>query len=177
MTLPPAAEQWLIERRATGNFAGLTTLATHRSDRYTAKAWILPDGRAVAIDGWHYEWILAHRAQLQRELGLDLSAIPPSEDPIRRAAVKAGFFRANYLYRAGELTFEGLESRQSLAVREAMGVIALESLRAIDRLQLYLFDDDISVVSGSHSLRLVTLDTAERVTAILQLLAIPITWE
>lgn len=89
--------------------------------------------------------------------------------------MKAGFFRANYLDRSGELTSEGLESRWSLAVRDALGAIALESLAAIDRLQICLFDDDISVVSGSRSLRLVPLDTAERVTAVLQLLAIPST--
>lgn len=167
--LPPEVAAWVRRTRETGRYDTLEPMWLHRSDRYAAKGWVLPDGRPVLIDCWHFEWILRQRELVER-FGVDLQDIPPVEDPVRHAAVKAGFWRINYVIRSGELVFEGLASRLTREVTESLGLIVLESLEQVGQLHLCCFDDTVRSVTRQESMTLVSLGSDEKIAAVGRLL-------
>ena len=164
--IPPQISQRLAGLRTTGRFDALEPLWRRRTDPYTSKAWVLPDGRAVGLDSWHYEWILAN-SKTAEAFGVDLGALPREETPIRIAAVKAGFFRVNYELRDGHLTIEGLESRVTPLIRDALEVILLESLDQIGTVTIHLFDDTVATLRERQNVSLAMLtSTIERLYAV-----------
>lgn len=159
--LPPQTIRRLQALRDTGRFTALVPFGSYRTDKHTAKAWILPDGRPIAIDRWHYEWILANR-DLAASFGIDLEGIPLEETPVRVAAVRAGFFRLNYQIRDGQLTVEGLASRLTAALREALFVVLVENLEQLGAVHIHLFDDHVLSVAQRVALPLATLEDPRR---------------
>jgi len=159
--LPPETVRRLHVLWETGRFAGLLPFGSYRTDRCTAKAWIVPDGQAISIDRWHYEWILANR-DLAASFGVDLEGIPPEETPVRVAAVRAGFFRLNYQLRDGHLTVEGVAFRLTTAVREALFVVLLENLAQLGAVSIHLFDANVLKVTNRIILPLAMLDDLDR---------------
>lgn len=164
--LPPKTVRRLRRLRSTGRFDSLIPFWKHRTDPSTAKGWILPDGTAVSIGCWHYEWILANRERIAA-VGARLAGIPPQEEPVRIAAVQGGCFRVNYDLRHGGLTIEGLESRFGGLVRDAVFVSVVESLDQIGTLRLILFDDTVTSVRHRLEVSLSSLGTSlERLRAV-----------
>ena len=138
----------------TSRTASPRSLHEHRTDRWSAKAWIQPDGTATLIDSLHYRWILKHGKQLTEQFGLDLNDVPKREEPIRIAAVRAGFFRVNYKIATGSITFEGLKSRLSPKVREALFTLGEQSIGRISDVNIHLFDDEVrsAIFRGTENL-------------------------
>jgi len=174
---PPPPPTWIDRRidtlRATGRFRGLVPLCRHHSDRYSAKAWVLPDGTGLSLDRWHFEWILANQP-IGESFGIDFTTLPRDEEFVRIAAVKAGFFRVNYEYRNSLLTIEGLASRLDTPVREALELILLESLDALGGVTIHRFDAAVTSFEacGDRGLGLLS-SRSERLEAIGRLLDLP----
>lgn len=171
--LPPDTARRLQELRETGRFAALVPFGRYRTDQHTAKAWILPDGRAISIDRWHFEWILANR-DLAGSFGVDLEGICLEETPVRVAAVQAGFFRLNYQLRDGQLTVEGVESRLTEAIRQALFVVLAGNLEQLGAVFIHLFDDHVRSVTQRIALPLGTLhDRGRQLAAVERFCELP----
>lgn len=123
----------------------LKPLGSYRSDPYTSKAWILPDGQAISIDRFHYQWILAN-GPLVREFGLRVEELLHEEDPVRIAAIKAGFYRVNFQIRDGHLTIEGVRTRHHQAIKEAIRELLQSNEKQLGRVTVNLFNDTVDAV-------------------------------
>jgi hypothetical protein len=171
--LPSQTRQRLADLRASGRFDALTPLWRHRTDPYTSKAWVLPDGRAVSLHCWHYEWILANQPTAEA-FGMSFGGLPRAEAPVRIAAVKAGFFRVNYELRDGHLTIEGLESRLTPRIRDALELILLENLDQVGTLTIHRFDDMVTTLRHRVEVALGQLpSTNDRLQVVARLLTPP----
>lgn len=135
--------------RRLPRFAALRRPGTYRSDHLTSKMWILPDGGIVSIDCWHFRWILSNAAVVGR-FGLDVASLPDEEDPVRIAAVRAGFFRVNYDLRYGRLTVEGLLDRCHEPIRQALFVLFAENVDQVGWLVITLFTPAVDAISVRH---------------------------
>ncbi len=115
--------------------SGSATLQKRRfrdysTDALTSKMWILPDGRVAASSVWHYHWLLSNRA-VAKEFGMPIDGLPEEEEPIRLAALRAGFVRLNYVHRSGTLTIEANRLRLGTAIMRAILGVVTENLRDI----------------------------------------------
>jgi hypothetical protein len=142
--LPEPFQQRYEALHETGRFESVKPLHDHRTDTWTAKAWIQPDGAVVLLDSLHFHWILKHSAQLTEKFGLTLPTNLRHEQDVRVAAVRVGFFRVNYHIRTGSLLFEGLKNRLSMPVQEAMFVLGVQSIHRVSYVKINLFDDAIA---------------------------------
>ena len=52
-------------------FSELKAVASHKTDLLTSKMWILPDGKPVSLDQWHYRW-LQNNPKIALKYGLDV---------------------------------------------------------------------------------------------------------
>jgi hypothetical protein len=124
-------------------FTEMKKVSNYKSDPLTSKMWILPNGKPVSLDTWHYRWVLANKT-LMAKFGLDVSKLPDDESVVRIAALKKGLFRVNYEHTNGTITFEGLKSKKNKYIKDAIFVIIMDNLKSIDRVKLNLFDDGVN---------------------------------
>lgn len=164
---PKAADQTLAEYRATKHIElkriGLyetKKLADYKTTPLTAKMWILPDGKTVALNAWHYQWLLDNPAVVAK-YGLDLSNLPKEETPIRIAAIKTGFFRVNFEYKNGQLTIEGVRRNYTRKIKDAIFVLLMDNVKSIDRFKLTLTDENVTSVVSNKSVDLFTYGSEE----------------
>jgi hypothetical protein len=134
----------------------LRPFARQRTDHRTSKVWVLPDGEAVSLDRWHFQWILANPDTVGR-FGLDVTSLPYVEDPVRIAAIQAGFVRINYVFQTATVIVEAVVGRFQGAVARAVLHVLVENLAEIDRVRMNLFDDAVTRVVEQVDLELFTI--------------------
>jgi len=120
-------------------FSELKAVASHKTDLLTSKMWILPDGKPVSLDQWHYRW-LQNNPKIALKHKLDVKTLPDEEQPVRVAALKKGFFRVNYERNSGTITIEGIAAKMHKKIKDAIFVIVIDNLKSIDRLRINLMD-------------------------------------
>ena len=138
---------------------------SYKTDPLTAKMWILPDGKPVALDQWHYRWILANKDRVAK-FGLDTTGLPDDEDTVRKAALQKGFFRVNYERNIGHLVIEGVKMKLTRNVKDAAFMIVMDNLRSIDRVTLNLMNDTITHLVWNKTATLFSIsDEGEKLEA------------
>jgi hypothetical protein len=152
---------------------GVKSFASSRTDKLTSKMWILPDGTAKNISGWHYQWILDNRDKLQEKYGLDISHLPAEyyantgkETEIRIAAIKSGFIRVNYEIRNGNLTLEGLASKYTKKIKDTVFMLILDNINDIGTININLFNDAVSSIVVNKSIPLFKYGKDEKFDAL-----------
>ena len=141
-------------------FLEMKNVSTYKTDALTSKMWILPDGKVVSLGEWHYRWVMANKARLAK-YGLDVTKLPDDETAVRVASIKAGLFRVNYEHGNGSITIEGLKNKKNRLVKDAIFVIVMENLNAIDRVKITLFDDHAKKVIQSDEVAIFSYHTDE----------------
>ena len=127
-------------------------LGKYRSDGFTSKMWILPDGRPVSIGSLHFRWLQTN-PNVALEFGLELASLPDDDTAIRLAALNRGFVRVNYEIRYGRLTVEANSRFWTSRIKDAVFVIIARNLDALDSMQARLLDDKGFIIrSGFASL-------------------------
>jgi len=134
--------------------------ADYKTTPLTAKMWILPDGKTVALNAWHYQWLLDNPA-VAAKYGLDLSGVPKEEAPVRIAAIKKGFFRVNFEYKTGQLTIEGVRRNYTTKIKDAIFVLLMDNVKSIDRFKLTLTDEAVENVVSNKTVDLFTYGSDE----------------
>jgi len=155
----------LVIAEDDSRFVSMRQLGSYRSDRYSSKLWILPDGSIHSIDQWHYCWILGNGPLLAR-YGLNMDELPDDEGPVRVAAIQAGLFRGNYLIRDGSLVIEGLKNRFNSAIKEAIKLLIMSNNTQIGSLSLTLFDDRVTMCVFQTLARWAQLNESEKLSAL-----------
>ncbi len=92
--------------------------------------WILPDGRVAFLSVWHYEWLLRN-PDAARAFGIGLEQLPHEEQPIRIAALRAGFARVNYEHKNGTLTLEVSSDRFGAQTKRTLVALVADNARDI----------------------------------------------
>lgn len=154
-------------------FEAMKSLTSYKSDKLTAKMWILPDGSVKSISGWHYQWIIDNREELSRKYGLKTDDIPASywsnsadEQVIRIAAVKSGFFRVNYEIRNGALTIEGCANKFGKRIKDAIFMLVMENMEQIGYFNINLFNDKVDSLLISKSIPLFQYSGQDKFSAL-----------
>lgn len=148
-------------------FSELKAVASHKTDLLTSKMWILPDGKPVSLDQWHYRW-LQNNPKIALKYGLDVKTLPDEEQPVRVAALKKGFFRVNYEYNSGTITIEGLSSKYHKKIKDAIFVIAIDNIRSIDRMKLTLMNETLTKITREEEATLFTYRSEEEKLAAIE---------
>jgi hypothetical protein len=125
--------------------------STFKTTSTTTKLWILPDGSPVALDCFHYQWLLQNREQV-RQFGFDVESVKQEEQPLRLAALRYGFRRVNYEHPTGRLTVEANEHLWDDRATDAAFMIVLVNLDQIDHFTLSLLNNDEITFSESKPL-------------------------
>jgi len=115
--------------------------------------WILPDGRVAPSSVWHYRWLLSN-AELAISLGVPLDDLPAEEQPIRLAALRAGFVRLNYDHKTGTLTIEANRLRLPGKVKQAIRAVVLKNINDVYTLTFNLLSVPLrgrSTLQGTKS--------------------------
>lgn len=147
-------------------FSEMKKVSTYKSDALTSKMWILPDGRPISLNTWHYRWILGHAKEVAK-FGIDVKKLPDNEEAVRKVALKAGFFRVNYEHTNGTITVEGMKIKLSKKIKDAIFVISMDNISSIDRFRLTLFNDTITKIVADDEVVLFTYrDEEEKIAAI-----------
>jgi len=151
-------------------FEELQQVSAYKSDALTSKMWILPDGKPVSLNGWHYRWILGNPKRVAK-YGLDVSKMKDDEESVRKAALKAGFVRVNYEHRTGDLTIEGIKIKMHKKIKDAIFVIVMDNLSKLDRVNIVKFNDTITKVVSDKTATLFTLrDEADKLNELEKIL-------
>jgi hypothetical protein len=136
-------------------FSEMKAVSSYKTDELTSKMWILPDGKPISLNQWHYRWLQSN-PKTAMKYGLDMKKLPDEEQPVRIAALKNGFFRVNYERNTGSMTIEGLSSKFHKKIKDAIFVIAIDNLESIDRLKLNLLDNTVTKLVRSDEVTLFT---------------------
>ena len=129
----------------------------------TSKAWILPDGKLQTFGSQHYQFLLDNPG-IVKSFGVKMPA-NKEDDPIRHAALRAGFFRVNYEQRGGSLTIEGVKSKLTRNIKDAIIMLFVRSGEQIYSVQIALFADNMGTYE-TRSAQLFRLDDREKVNHI-----------
>lgn len=146
-------------------FKEMKTLGSYRTDKLTAKMWILPNGEVKSINKWHYKWILDNK-ELASRYGVDTDSLPDEENPVRIAAIQAGFFRVNFEIRNGALTIEGLANKFHKKIKDAIFMLVMENSGYIGYFNIHLFNEDVSSMVMNKSIPLFRYDDQEKLMAL-----------
>lgn len=150
-------------------FEGMKSLSSYKSDKLTAKMWILPDGSVKSISGWHYQWIINNKDNLTKKYGLNLD-IPESEyeneQVVRISAIKSGFFRVNYEVRNGSLTIEGLGDKFGKRIKDAIFMLVMENMEQIGYFNINLFNSKVDSLVFSKSIPLFRYNDQDKLSAL-----------
>lgn len=150
-------------------FEGMKPLSSYNSDKLTAKMWIFPDGKVKSISGWHYQFIMNNSEKFAVKYGINVAhipATPENEQPIRIAAIKAGFFRVNYEIRSGALTIEGLGSKFHKKIKDAIFMLVMDNMEQIGYFNINLFNDKVDGFVLQKSIPLFKYNTEEKFAAL-----------
>jgi len=137
-----------------------------------SKAWILPDGSPVQLGGkWHHEF-LSENPDVMERFGVESPDPADRRDNFiadsdsRTEALKRGFARLNYARNGGQLTVEA-RAADWPKLRPAIQQFVETNLDRIDNLRVELFNDDVSAVADSESVKFHTMNSdTERLSSI-----------
>ena len=143
-------------------------LTSFKSDGGTAKAWIMPNGKAAMVPLQHYIWLDKNRERVKKEFGL---TVPPirgmQDDQMSRVwALKNGFGRVNYKPSSGNLTIEVNERFWTPKFRDAVVALVEKNAGAIDFIVLNILNDAGQMLPKSDSANLSMLDDDEKASKI-----------
>jgi hypothetical protein len=139
-------------------------LTSFSSDGGTAKAWILPSGKTVAVPQQHYIWLKNNVERSKKEFGLDVPAIGGMKDDqmSRLWALNNGFTRVNYKPSTGNLTVELNERYWKPKVIDAVVALVKTNAAAIDFVAINVLDDNGKMTGLSDSKNLSMMDDEDK---------------
>jgi hypothetical protein len=137
------------------------TLRTPKGGGFFSKAWILPTGEPVQLGSkWHHEWLNENADTYGISTGVTADA------DSRVQALQKGFARLNYARNGGQLTVEA-RAADWPKLRPAIQQFVETNLDRIDNLRVELFNDDVSAVADSESVKFHTMNSdTERLSSI-----------
>ncbi len=143
-------------------------LTAFQSDGGTAKAWILPSGKAVMVPMQHYIWLDKNRERLKTEFGL---VVPPingmKDDQMSRLwALKSGLVRVNFKPSTGNLVVEINKTFWNQKTRDALVALVHKNASAIDYVTVNIVDDAGVMQPSSDSANLSMVDDDEKTSLI-----------
>jgi hypothetical protein len=113
-------------------------LASYRTDRFTTKLWITPDGTYVPLACLHFMYF--RDASISDRYGVKFE----TEQPTRLAALRVGFIRANYETNGGRLTVESM--RWDQPARMAVETLIDANREAIDNFEIRILSGEGTVI-------------------------------
>lgn len=120
-----------------------------------SKAWILPNGKPVQLGGqWHHEWV-NENPDIAKKYGLKTTE---SGEENRNDALKAGFARINLDNRSGQLTIEA-RAKDWRKLKPSITDLIDKNLDDIDRMSVFLMNEDVTKVADSAGESLFNYDT------------------
>ena len=134
-------------RRLRAGVRKTKSLGTYRSDGFSSKMWILPNGKPVSITDLHYRW-LQQNPEVALRFGLDLAALPNDDTTIRIAALNRGFVRVNYEINHGRLTIEANARHWTPRIKDAIFVVISGNLDAVDSMKVHLLNAKAFIVKS-----------------------------
>lgn len=119
----------------------------------TNKMWILPDATVQPLSQWHWSWLQTHPL-VYKKFKIKGDPQKMDEGMGRKRALQAGFFRVAYELNRGQLTIEGCEKFFTKKIKDAIFMLVLDNVDAVDNMTVNLFDDEVKklVWRGSEPL-------------------------
>jgi hypothetical protein len=121
----------------------------------TAKAWIDPKNRVIALeDMMHFEWLRRNAPFIRKAYkgATDMPDFGPHDEVAARLwALRAGFTRVNYKKASGTITFETNKAFWNGPRQDAVGALVADNIGDIDVAAINVLNDDGSFFkSGAH---------------------------
>lgn len=129
---------------------GTKPLGSYNSGGFTSKMWILPNGTLESLGEQHSEWLKSH-PDVMAKFGLDLSAVPNEDTPIRLAALSKGFIRLNFEQRSGLLTVEANVRYWTKGIKDTLFVLVADNSISIGAMSVNLLNTEGKVVRHGYS--------------------------